>query len=42
MLAVAGNLSMRPQDRDQWVAAHREIVKIARSTPAPADDEPVH
>jgi hypothetical protein len=42
MLVVAGNLSVRPEDRDPQVAVHREIRKIARSTPALADDELVH
>jgi len=42
MLVVAGTLSVRPEDRDPWAAADREILKIARSTSALADDEPVH
>ncbi len=37
MLIVAGNLSVRPEDRDPWVEAHREILKIARSTPGRID-----
>jgi quinol monooxygenase YgiN len=37
MLIVAGHLSVRPEDRDPWVEAHREILKIARSTPGCID-----
>jgi hypothetical protein len=29
MLIVAGNLYVHPEDRDKWIQAHHEIVKIA-------------
>jgi quinol monooxygenase YgiN len=37
VLIIAGNLSVSPQDRDRWVAAHREIVQLARSQPGCID-----
>jgi quinol monooxygenase YgiN len=37
MLIVAGHLSVRPEDRDPWVEAHREVVKSARSFPGCID-----
>jgi quinol monooxygenase YgiN len=37
MLIVAGNLSVRPEDRDPWVEAHRETLKIARAAPGCLD-----
>jgi quinol monooxygenase YgiN len=37
MLIVAGNLYVHPEDRDKWIQAHHEIVKIARSAPGCID-----
>jgi quinol monooxygenase YgiN len=37
MLIVAGHLSVRPEDRDPWVEAHREVLKIALSFPGCID-----
>lgn len=37
MLIVAGNLHVRPEDRDAWVAAHHEIVQVARLAPGCLD-----
>jgi quinol monooxygenase YgiN len=31
MLIIAGNLYVHPEERDEWVETHREIVKRARS-----------
>jgi quinol monooxygenase YgiN len=37
MLIVAGHLSVRPEDRDAWVDAHRDVLTIARSFPGCLD-----
>jgi heme-degrading monooxygenase HmoA len=33
MVIIAGNIHLRPEDRDRWVEAHLEIMKLARSQP---------
>jgi quinol monooxygenase YgiN len=37
MLIIAGKLYVHPQERDRWVAAHKEITRIARSQPGCLD-----
>lgn len=37
MLIIAGELYVAPEDRDTWVAAHRDVVKRARSAPGCVD-----
>lgn len=37
MLIIAGNLHVAPEERDKWVEAHYEIVKLARSQPGCID-----
>jgi quinol monooxygenase YgiN len=37
MLIIAGNLYVHPEDREAWVEAHHEILKIARRAPGCID-----
>lgn len=37
MLIIAGKLYMDPQERDQWVAAHDDVIKRARAMPGCRD-----
>ena len=37
MLIIAGNVCVAPEDRDGWVEAHHEIVRLARAQPGCID-----
>jgi quinol monooxygenase YgiN len=37
MLIIAGSLYVAPEERDRWVRAHYDIVKLARSQPGCVD-----
>jgi quinol monooxygenase YgiN len=37
MLIVAGHLFVRPEDRDPWVEAHRQVLQAARCFPRCVD-----
>ncbi len=37
MLIIAGKFYMAPEERDQWVEAHHDVIQRARSAPGCVD-----